>query len=183
MHIDTNDERRIDAAFEEVEDKLTQLYATRSANRVNTLRREAERAVEAAFREPDRLLVLAQRRPGHGWTYYIAYITQPPDKEWKHPSKGFIVSYDRQKDDLNDVLAQLDDGGTFRTYNWFRNDTDFKMICEVTDPLDFLQDNEIDCSEPENNQGRQRCWWCDRRTNKVPGFYLDSYDLCPNCKK
>jgi hypothetical protein len=36
--------------------------------------------------------------------------------------------------------------------------------------------------EPENNDGRETCWWCSGKTHKVQGFTAE-YDICPKCEK
>lgn len=40
-----------------------------------------------------------------------------------------------------------------------------------------------DCEcEPKNNNGRDVCYWCNRKTTLVIGFSFN-YDYCVECKK
>ena len=36
-------------------------------------------------------------------------------------------------------------------------------------------------TEPENNQGRTACFWCNKPTSKI-GLHNDM-DVCPDCQK
>jgi len=36
--------------------------------------------------------------------------------------------------------------------------------------------------EPENNDGRKTCFWCEGPTKKVQGF-RNNYDFCRSCKR
>lgn len=36
--------------------------------------------------------------------------------------------------------------------------------------------------EPKNNQGRESCYWCGNKTEKVSGI-MSFYNVCPRCKK
>jgi hypothetical protein len=41
---------------------------------------------------------------------------------------------------------------------------------------------EVEPVEPTNNNGRQECFWCGRKTITINGF-LKKYDYCESCQK
>jgi len=40
----------------------------------------------------------------------------------------------------------------------------------------------IDFKEPENNNGRSKCWWCGKPTKQIRGL-RKQYNVCSECEK
>jgi len=36
--------------------------------------------------------------------------------------------------------------------------------------------------EPEDNDGRENCWWCEEQT-ETRILFTSSYQVCPKCQK
>jgi len=49
-------------------------------------------------------------------------------------------------------------------------------------PLPWVVDKESETAEPQNNDGRKTCFWCNKKTKNVQGF-SSSYDICESCGK
>lgn len=177
-----SDIKIVEATIEEAESQLAQLLSTKSANRITSMRKSSLRAAEEAFRNPDKLIVIATKQGGFGFNNYLGYITEPPDKNESHPSKGYIVHLPHKKT-IEKAIEELDNQNAYARYRYFWYDQDNKMVSECTLALSCLGEPTQPGLVPSSNQGRNSCWWCNSPTKKVPGFKLDIYDICPKCKK
>lgn len=58
------------------------------------------------------------------------------------------------------------------------------LFGDVTDDeLDKKVDDTLKEIVPKNNDGREYCFWCGKKTKKIDSGMFSTYDYCEGCKK
>ena len=100
---------------------------------------------------------------------YVLYFTTP-----SNPNYCFVIL---QEDAYAKNIAM--------GYN-FGVDLDSldSLFGDVTDEeLDKKVDDTLKEIVPKNNDGREYCFWCGKKTKKIDSGMFSKYDYCEGCKK